>query len=214
MEEIRFLEFKGTRIWVSSEGKIYKDDDGKPGKWINENKRFNHDGYEYVFIDNRSHFTERVHRLVAFAFIPYPDDGKKYEINHIDYDRKNNHIDNLEWVTHHQNILHSLCNKPDMTGKNNPNYGNHKLSKIYADNPEYALEKQSRPGKQNGRCVKIHLWRLDEDLGVFDYIAEAITFMLNKEGWIAKSPETLRNSVRKAMKEKRLYKNLYRFERI
>lgn len=55
-----------------------------------------------------------VHRLVAFAFI---GDGKKgEEVNHIDYNPTNNHVSNLEWVTHRQNMLHSKDRLPKMKG--------------------------------------------------------------------------------------------------
>ena len=46
-----------------------------------------------------------VHRLVAEAFIPNPNNLP--EVNHIDRDRANNHVDNLEWVTHSDNMKHS-----------------------------------------------------------------------------------------------------------
>lgn len=36
-----------------------------------------------------------------------PDDGGEYEVNHIDGDRQNERADNLEWVTHAQNLRHS-----------------------------------------------------------------------------------------------------------
>jgi hypothetical protein len=48
---------------------------------------------------------ELVHRLVAKAFLPEPPEG--CEVNHIDFDPTNNRVDNLEWVPHRQNILHS-----------------------------------------------------------------------------------------------------------
>jgi hypothetical protein len=46
-----------------------------------------------------------VHRLVAMNFIPNPQDKK--EVNHIDFNRSNNYIDNLEWVTRKENAVHS-----------------------------------------------------------------------------------------------------------
>lgn len=40
--------------------------------------------------------TMKIHRAIAIAFIPNPDD-KKY-VDHIDRNRQNNSIDNLRWV--------------------------------------------------------------------------------------------------------------------
>ena len=47
-----------------------------------------------------------LHRLVAICFIPNPDGLA--EVNHKDGDKLNNHVDNLEWVSRHQNQQHAF----------------------------------------------------------------------------------------------------------
>lgn len=46
-----------------------------------------------------------IHRLVGIAFIPNPE--MKPQINHKDFNRQNNHVDNLEWVTGKENTNHA-----------------------------------------------------------------------------------------------------------
>lgn len=58
---------------------------------------------------------KRIHRLVAEAFIPNPNNLP--EVNHIDGNRYNNHVSNLEWVTSSENKLHAF-----KTGLRTPSY--------------------------------------------------------------------------------------------
>ena len=80
-------------------------------------------GYTRVtFSYGRKVVRHLVHRLVAKAFIPNPED--KRTVNHKDGNRQNNCLDNLEWATHSENHLHAfrvLGKKPNlnMLGKRN-----------------------------------------------------------------------------------------------
>ncbi len=50
-------------------------------------------------------YSFQVHRLIALAFIPNPDNLP--EINHIDGNPLNNSLENLEWCTHQYNMQHA-----------------------------------------------------------------------------------------------------------
>ena len=54
-----------------------------------------------------------VHRIVATMFIPNPNG--KLAVNHIDCDKTNNHVDNLEWVTYAENMKHATENDINTT---------------------------------------------------------------------------------------------------
>jgi hypothetical protein len=68
----------------------------------------NHIGGNYclVMIYNKTkRKTIRVHRLVAQAFVPNPEN--KPEIDHIDRNRQNNNVENLRWATKSENMLNT-----------------------------------------------------------------------------------------------------------
>ena len=90
-----------------------------------------------------------VHRLVAFMFIENCNPEYKTEVNHIDEDKENNSVDNLEWCTRKYNCNYGNRNKKmseAMKGENHPMYGIHRYGK---DNPNLGslVERWSKDGK-------------------------------------------------------------------
>lgn len=72
------------------------------------NQNLNKKGYPCVRIgltNNRKSFS--VHRLVAIAFIENP--YNKTQVNHIDGNKQNNLVTNLEWVTNQENCIHTYA---------------------------------------------------------------------------------------------------------
>ena len=64
-------------------------------------------GYKQVSLSKDGKVVSRlVHRLVAQAFLPNPED--KPEVNHINGVKTDNNINNLEWSTRSENQLHSI----------------------------------------------------------------------------------------------------------
>ena len=59
-------------------------------------------GYVKVRINKKDYF---VHRLVAIAYLNNPQ--KKDTVNHIDGNKENNHVSNLEWCTRSENCKHA-----------------------------------------------------------------------------------------------------------
>ena len=89
---------------ISSNGKIVTTKTGRVHKVTIDER-----GYERVrlFKVNRKRMF-KVHRLVAITFIPNP--YNKEQVNHKDGNKRNNCVDNLEWVTNLENMRHSRQN--------------------------------------------------------------------------------------------------------
>lgn len=69
-------------------------------------------------VNNKKNYTFRVHRLVALAFIPNPDN--KPTVNHKDKNKCNNKLENLEWMTIVEQMQHKSIGLEYKSNKNKP----------------------------------------------------------------------------------------------
>ena len=79
----------------------------------------NSSGYRTVHL--KKYETEFVHRLVAETFIPNDDPEVKKDVNHIDGNKLNNDVSNLEWVSRSENVRLAYAmglNRPSGGGYN------------------------------------------------------------------------------------------------
>lgn len=104
-EMSNFLDRGYSGIFICENGQILSN---RSGNWRELKPYADKKGYQYLHLLNvetkeRKHFS--VHRLVALAFIPNIEN--KPEVNHKDKNKSNNSLDNLEWCTRKENVVHA-----------------------------------------------------------------------------------------------------------
>ena len=148
---------KETNYTLSDDGIVTNKKTGKILKHINIDK--NH-RYECVklFIDGVAHVVG-LHRLLMITFCPI-ENMDELEVNHIDGNKSNNDLSNLEWVTSSENVLHAFkynLREPMSEDKN----GNSKLTRgivinICNDIMENTLTEKELSKKYNISTSLIH----------------------------------------------------------
>lgn len=119
MELFKTLEIEGLeRYQISNKGRVVSNG-GKEPRFLKP--QTDALGYQHVrlyptehqfgkYPDGRGKVPklEKVHRLVATHFLDQPtDENELWTVNHKDGDKANNVVQNLEWITHAENIKHS-----------------------------------------------------------------------------------------------------------
>lgn len=104
MEEWKDVPNTEGKIQISNAGRVRSK---LRGSWLVLKQQDDQKGYKRVSVTiNRVKHTYKVHRLVAQAFINNPDDLP--QVNHIDGNKHNNNVNNLEWCTNIDNCHHAI----------------------------------------------------------------------------------------------------------
>lgn len=93
-------------IKISKSGQILSLRSGQLRKDVQSGR-----GYRAVQLSDKNHTKKRfyVHRLVAIAFLGAPP-SEEYVVNHKNFNKKDNRVENLEWTTNEGNMHHAYIN--------------------------------------------------------------------------------------------------------
>ena len=92
-------QYKDTNYWVNEQGQVYNSKGHEMLGYMDRGWR------KLLIVLNGKKVTRAVHRMVAECYLANPDNLP--QVNHLDGNKHNNHVSNLEWVTAKQNIQHA-----------------------------------------------------------------------------------------------------------
>ena len=160
MEIWKDIEGYVGKYQVSNLGNV-KTFVGWKGRVMKQSKQ--NKGYNIVRLSNKNHL---VHRLVAQAFIPNPEN--KPNINHKSGVKTDNRAENLEWVTQKENIDHSIKFKLKPDDRGEKSY----LAKL-TENEVYVIK----------GLLKYTSIRPYEIAKIFNVVNDTIYAIKNKKSW-------------------------------
>lgn len=113
-----YINGEKSNYIICRDGLIFKVTDDNKIKPIKATRQ--HHGYylAHLWFQKKPYY-RWVHRMVAETYIENP--LGKPQVNHIDGDKSNNHVDNLEWMTSKENIQHAFRIKLRKTGEGSSN---------------------------------------------------------------------------------------------
>lgn len=166
---MKILPTKFARYSVSDTGIVFRD-----GKELKSHPRgvITKNGTRYLAVnisiyDDNGKFAKQikcyVHRLVAEAFIENPNNVS--DVDHIDCNKENNHVDNLRWVTREENMSRNALPEGTIIEKPTKRKG-HNPTKYIKKDGEWVLIPSERPPWNKG--LKGSSWNTGMKLGVPD----------------------------------------------
>ena len=150
---MKILPTKFARYSVSDTGIVFRD-----GKELKSHPRgvTTKNGGRYLAVnisiyDDNGKFAKQikyyVHRLVAEAFIENPNNVS--DVDHIDCNKENNHVDNLRWVTRGENMSRNALPEGTIIEKQGKGGGRNPTKYIKKDG-EWVLSPSERPPWNKG----------------------------------------------------------------
>lgn len=104
MKDINYYKIKENLYAITEQGQVYSKT-----KHCYMKTRLDKDGYVCLSLKNNNdkYSTFYIHRLIMIAYKPI-DNMENLQINHIDGNKENNDLSNLEWCTCKENIHHAI----------------------------------------------------------------------------------------------------------
>jgi hypothetical protein len=141
--------------YINSNGEVFSYDRMRSNNRFFKGKQLafkkDKDGYIVMILTdyNGKPLDVKIHQVMMELFGP-PRPSRFHHPNHIDLDKSNNHISNLEWLTHQENIKHAIENDRHFTPFKDFKGENHYKAKVSEDIVREIRKRYKPFSKRNG----------------------------------------------------------------